>query len=76
MALTLFILMDYPIHIRELYILCFKGSQVEMSINDVFLSLKIVLSWQTVQTLMKFCLMWHSIWVFTVCKVPVYMYIE
>ena len=31
---------------------------------------------QTEQTLMKFQLMWHFIWVFTVCTLDDYLFIE
>ena len=44
--LTLFILIDYSIHIdtisMELSILFFKGFQVKISTKDVFLTMKIV----------------------------------
>ena len=43
---SLFILLDYPIHIdtisMELSILYLKGFSVQISINGIFLSLKIV----------------------------------
>ena len=61
--LTLFILMDYPIHIytmsMELSILYFKGSQLKISIKRC-ISIKIVFI-QAVQTLMKCPIMWHFI---------------
>ena len=52
----------------ELTILYFKVSEKKFQNYDAFLFLKIVLSWQTVQTLMKCCLMHHFIRVCTVCK--------
>ena len=46
----------------------FKRSQVEFSLFNVFLSLKIVFISETVQTLMKCSSMLHFIWVYTVCQ--------
>ena len=46
-----------------------EGSQVIISPkNIVFLSLNIYFSWQTVQILMKCCILRHFIWVFIVCQ--------
>ena len=58
-------LMDYPIHIdtisMELFILYFDGFPVKLSINDVFLSLKIVF-------IIANSVDPDEIWVFTVCQ--------
>ena len=34
-----------------------------------------ILSWQAVQRLVKCRIMWHFIWVFTVCKIPIKGYL-
>ena len=69
--LTLFILMDYSLHIEtlsmELLILYFKGSQGEISKLGYIPVMKICfLSLQSVQTEMK-----YFIWVTLFAKVPV-----
>ena len=62
--------MDYPMHVdrirMELPILYFKGSQVEISKLQRISVIKICFSLQIVGTLMKYCIMLHFIWVFTV----------
>ena len=68
---TLFILMGFPRHIHtismDLSSLYFMGAQVEIS-KKYFCTRRLFLSKQTVQTLMKCCMMQLLVWVFNVCK--------
>ena len=64
----LFILMDYTMHVdrisMELPTLYSKRLPVKISICPC----RLLLSLQTIQTLMKCCLVLHFIWIFTPCQ--------